>query len=161
MKKTMAIIFFICFSAILYAQSSEVIIDETILEPKDPILSTVIAIGPGLLAHGFGQFYTENFRMGLTFLSIEIISLITIGVGCIERSSPSTFTTIGGNTDEVKHAGSIVIAAGITGFVATWLADIALAGRSAEQYNIEHNLKFKLQEESNNLIPGLMYTYNF
>lgn len=161
MKRIIAIIILICFSTAIFAQSSEVVIDETILEPKDPILATVIALGPGLLAHGFGQFYAENFRMGLLLFSLELVSLLTIGIGYLEYSNPSGFTIIGGNEGEVKHAGAIVMAIGVTGFIATWLADIALAGRSAEQYNIEHNLKFKLQQESNNLIPGLMYTYNF
>ncbi|MCX8093635.1 MAG: hypothetical protein N3E50_05660 [Candidatus Goldbacteria bacterium] len=161
MKKIIAIIVLICFSTTIFAQSAEVVIDETILEPKDPILATVIAIGPGLLAHGFGQFYAENFRLGLLLFSLELVSLLTIGVGYLEYSNPQNFTIIGGNQDEVRRAGAIVIAFGLTGFVATWLADIALAGRSAEQYNIEHNLKFKIQQESNNLIPGLMYSYNF
>jgi ethanolamine transporter EutH len=161
MKRIIAIIILICFSTAIFAQSSEVVIDETILEPKDPILATVIALGPGLLAHGFGQFYAENFRMGLLLFSLELVSLLTIGVGYLEYSNPSGFTIVGGNEGEVKHAGAIVMAIGVTGFIATWLADIALAGRSAEQYNTEHNLKFKLQQESNNLIPGLMYTYNF
>lgn len=161
MKKIIAIIVLICFSTAIFAQSSEVVIDETILEPKDPILATVIAIGPGLLAHGFGQFYAENFRMGLLLFSLELVSLLTIGVGYLEYSNPSNFTIIGGNDDEVKHAGAITLAIGITGFVGTWLADIALAGRSAEQYNIEHNLKFKIQQESNNFVPSLMYTYKF
>ncbi len=161
MKKIIAIIVLICFSTVLFAQSSEVVIDEIILEPKDPILATVIALGPGLLAHGFGQFYAENFRMGLLLFSLELISLLTIGIGYLEYSNPANFTIVGGNEGEVKHAGAIVMAIGVTGFIATWFADIALAGRSAEQYNIEHNLKFKIQQESNNLVPGLMYTYNF
>ncbi len=161
MKKIIAIIVLICFSTVIFAQSSEMIIDETILEPKDPILATVIAIGPGLLAHGFGQFYAENFRLGLLLFSLELVSLLTIGVGYLEYTNPQNFTIVGGNEGEVRHAGAVVIAIGVTGFVATWLADIALAGRSAEQYNTEHNLKFKIQQESDNLIPGLMYSYNF
>ncbi len=149
LKKLICTIVLICFSGVLFAQSgmSDVVIDETILEPKDPILGTVVAIGPGLLAHGWGQFYAENYKMGLALFGLELVSIITIGVGYVEFSNPNNLTDYAA-ANNVKRAGAITLAAGVLLFVATWVADIALAGNAAMQYNKEHNLEFKMQQES-------------
>jgi hypothetical protein len=162
-KKLICTLVLICFTGAIYAASNEVVIDETVLEPKDPILATVIAIGPGLLAHGFGHFMCEDYKMGLTLFSLELISLVAIGIGAAEYAAPAGFTTIGGNTDEVKRSGVINMTLGIGLFVTTWLVDIALAGSAADQYNKEHNLEFKMQQESMGLGSeyALLYNINF
>lgn len=139
--------------------SSDVVIDETILEPKDPILATVIAIGPGLLAHGFGSFYAEDYRMGLTLFGVEIVSLVVIGTGYAIYRSPENFTSIGGTYDTAQRGGYLTLLCGLGLFTASWVADIVLAGRAAEQFNIEHQLEFKLNQEANT--PYLMYSYTF
>jgi hypothetical protein len=153
----------ICFSTALYAANSDIIIDETVLEPKDPILATVIAIGPGLLAHGFGHFMCEDYKMGLTLFSLELISLVAIGVGAAEYAAPAGFTSLNGNLPEVQRAGAISMTVGVSLFVITWLVDITLAGSAAEQYNKEHNLEFKMQQESMGLGSeyALLYKVNF
>lgn len=166
-KKAITFIMLLILSFIIlspvFSQATDVVIDETILEPKDPILATVIAIGPGLLAHGFGHFYAEDYRMGLTLFGTEIISLIIIGVGYLITATPDNFTSIGGNTDTVKRGGLITLFSGVALFTIGWVADIAMAGRAAEQYNIEHNLEFKVQQESyfNNFQPVLVYNFKF
>ncbi len=169
----------VCFSMILcialvsvptlmFAKSyaSDVVIDEVILEPKDPIVATVIAIGPGLLAHGWGQFYSENYRMGLTLLGLELASIVVMGYGAIQNTSPGMFVGGGGDVADQRKMGGNKFAVGVLLFAATWFADIVLAGRSAEAYNTEHNLEFKVQEES--LLNGnsdntfaAVYNYRF
>jgi len=153
------------FAPYLYAQAmgtSNIVIDENVIEPKDPIMATVIAIGPGLLVHGWGQFYSEDYKMGLLLFGTEVVSLVGLGVGYIEYSAPGNLSTIGGNNSTVQRSGSIVmIVSGII-FAATWLSDIALAGGTAEQYNKEHGLEFKMQQESyNNSTMFLNYNYKF
>ncbi len=163
-RKIICVLVLICFTGVLYAQSSsDIVIDETVLEPKDPILGTVIAIGPGLLAHGFGQFYSENYKMGLALFTLELISIITIGIGYVEYATPANFNTIDNNQGDVKRAGMIALIGGVTLFAVTYLADIALAGDAAIQYNKEHNLEFKMQQESmgRGTEYALLYKYNF
>ena len=139
--------------------ASDVVVDETIIEPKDPILCTVIAVGPGLLAHGFGNFYAEDYRMGLVLFGVEVISILTIGTGYIIYKAPGNFTSLGGDYGAAERGGMVTLATGIGLFLVSWLADIATAGRAAEQFNQEHHLEFKLQQES--FAPTLNYTYNF
>ena len=138
---------------------SDVVIDETILEPKDPILAMVVAIGPGILAHGFGNFYAEDYTMGMLLFGLEVVSLVVISVGYVTYTSPDNFTEIGGNTDEASRGGLLTLVSGVALFAATYLVDIVTAGGAAEQYNKEHNLEFKLQQESS--VPALMYSYTF
>jgi len=137
----------------------DVIIDEAILEPKDPILGTVLAIGPGLLVHGWGHFYAEDYRMGLSLFAIEIASLAAIGWGAYQYYNADQWTSVGGNVDEVERGAQITMATGFLFFVLTYIADVALAGRAAEQYNKEHNLQFRVNQEA--YIPSLMYSYTF
>src|SRR5208283_6077619 len=127
------------FTPYLYAQgTTNVVIDETVIEPKDPIMGTVIAMGPGLLVHGWGQFYSEDYKMGLLLFGTEFASLVTLRIGYIEYSSPANLTTLGGNNSTVQRAGeTVMVVAGLL-FVASWLSDIALAGSAAKQYNLEH-----------------------
>jgi hypothetical protein len=160
-KKIIFIILLISFAAVLYAESSDIVIDETVLEPKDPILGTVIAIGPGLLAHGFGHFWAEDYKTGLALFSLELVSLVIVGVGYVQYSSPQNFTTIGGNQDTVKRGGMLALIAGVSLFTLDWLVDITLAGQAAAQYNREHNLEFKMQQESMSSGTEYALLYNF
>ena len=130
------------------SEASDAVIDEVVLEPKDPILATVIALGPGLLAHGWAQFYSENYKMGLTLLGIEIASVAVMGVGYLQNTSPGMFVGGGGDVADQRKQGANKFTVGAIFFVATWFADLVLAGRSAETYNREHNLEFKVQQES-------------
>ncbi|PKL92649.1 MAG: hypothetical protein CVV21_02510 [Candidatus Goldiibacteriota bacterium HGW-Goldbacteria-1] len=139
--------------------ANDYVIDEVVIEPKDPILATVVAFGPGLLVHGWGQFYSENYKMGLLFTGIEILSIGAMTFGYIQNTNPEMLRIYGGNLDEVRRGGALVFAFGIAMFLGTWLADIVLAGPAAEQYNKEHNLEFRLQQES--YAPSLMYSYKF
>ena len=160
-KRIISLIVLIAFAGALIAQSSDIVIDEAILEPKDPLLGTIVAIGPGLLAHGFGHFYAEDYRMGLMLLGGEVISLFFMGVGWYQMSNANDLTDIGGNPDEVYRGGMLSMIGGLIGFAVTYLADVVMAGRAAEQYNIEHNLEFKIQQESGIYTPGIMLSYTF
>jgi hypothetical protein len=150
----------------LAESSSDVVIDETVLEPKDPILSTVIAIGPGLLVHGFGHLYCEDYKMGLLFTGLELLSIGAMCFGYVQNTTPELLHVYGGDIDEGRRAGALTFGTGFLLFVGTWLADILLAGKAAGQYNKEHNLEFKLQQES--LLKGgadstyaALYKFNF
>ncbi len=145
-------------ASVIFA-ANEYVIDEVVIEPKDPILATVVALGPGFLVHGWGQFYSENYKMGLMFTGLEILSIGAMTFGVIQNTNPEMLRIYGGNQDEVRRGGALVFGFGIAVFIGTWLADIALAGPAAEQYNKEHNLEFRLQQES--YAPSLMYTYNY
>ncbi|HRU39348.1 MAG TPA: hypothetical protein P5511_05680 [Candidatus Goldiibacteriota bacterium] len=165
-KRILAVFLIICMvsvPALMAAPAREVIIDEAVLEPKDPILSTVVALGPGLLVHGFGHYFTENYKMGLFLTGMEVISVGAMILGYIQNTTPDMFTIYGGNTDEARRAGAVTFGVGFTIFMASWLADVFLAGKSAEQYNKEHNLEFRMYQES--MLGGteyaLLYNYNF
>jgi hypothetical protein len=164
MKKCLIALFLIVCMALLYvpalfADSSDVVIDETVIEPKDPILATVLAVGPGIFIHGWGQFYSENYRMGFAEFGSEAISLTLIGAGIYQYSIASKLTTIGGNQDTVQRGAQVAVVSGVGLFIVGYLVDIVLAGKAAEQYNTEHHLEFKVDQES--YAPSLMYTYNF
>lgn len=153
-------ILFVSAPTLMFARAvaSDVVIDEAILEPKDPILATVIAIGPGLLGHGWGNLYCENYRMGLSLLGLEVISLGVMGYGIVQNTSPGMFVGGGGNIGDQRSQGANKFAVGLILFLATWAADIVLAGRAADTYNLEHNLEFKGQQESM-LNGGTNYTF--
>lgn len=160
-KRIISLIILLSFSTAIFAQSYEMI-DDVVLEPKDPIIATVAAIGPGLLAHGFGHFYAEDYKMGLMLFGLELLSLIPITVGWLEMSNPSGFDAIAGNEDEVRRAGAITMSVGVLLFAATWFVDIMKAGEAAEQYNKENNLEFRMQNEAGLVpVPSLMLTYKF
>jgi hypothetical protein len=165
MKKRVITLFLIfCIAiisvpTILFADSSDVVIDETVLEPKDPILATVLALGPGILGHGWGHFYSEDYRMGFLLFGTEIISIGAMTMGIFQNTSPDAFTTYGGNMDESRRAGALTFGVGFALFIGSYLVDVLTAGRSCEQFNTEHGLEFKMQQES--YIPSLMYTYKF
>jgi hypothetical protein len=124
---------------------SDEVIDETILEPKDPILATVLAVGPGLLIHGWGHFYTEDYKMGLMLTGTELLSIGAMWFGAWENTSPDAFAIYGSGG---RQGGALTFAFGFLLFMGSWFADIYQAGNSAHQYNVEHNLEFKVQEES-------------
>ncbi len=160
-KKT--IIFITIFSILivpvqLMAQP-EYVIDEVVLEPKDPILGTVLALGPGFFVHGWGHFYAEDYKMGLTLAGTEILSIGLMAFGYIQNTDPYLFRIYGGNLDENRRAGALTFGFGFVMFMASYLADVMLAGKAAQQYNKEHGLQFRILEES--YAPGLMMTYNF
>lgn len=146
--------------AMAYA-APEVVIDETILEPKDPILATVIAIGPGLFVHGFGHYFCEDYKMGLLLTGVELMSIGVMTFGIIQNTNPEMFLVYGASEDKNRATGAVVFGIGLMGFLGTWLADIIMAGDAAKQYNIEHGLEFRMQQESMGLGAQYALTYNF
>jgi hypothetical protein len=124
------------------------VIDEVILEPKDPMVATIVAVGPGLLIHGWGQFYSENYNFGLSLLGLELLSVGAMTIGVVENTSPDMITIYGGDTQLARRAGAVCFGIGLVFFAATYFADVFTAGRTADQYNKEHNLEFKVQQES-------------
>lgn len=133
----------------LAADGSTSVIDEVVLDPKDPVMGTILAIGPGLLVHGWGNIYAEDFTMGMTLLGVEVLSIGAMTLGYIINTDPDLTEVYGGDSDDDRrHAGAITFAFGFVFFLASWMADIVQAGKKAEQYNKEHNLEFRMQQES-------------
>ena len=173
LRRQVCIFLIICLAlvsapTIMFAKSvaTDVVIDEVILEPKDPILATVIALGPGILAHGWGELYSENYKLGLSLLGLEVISVGLMGYGAVQNTSPDMFVGGGGDITDQRKQGANKFAIGVVLFAATWLADVCLAGSSAANYNREHNLEFKTNDES--LLNGnkdttyaMVYNYRF
>jgi hypothetical protein len=149
------IIVFIMMSLIVllpvmvYAESSrddsDVVIDEAVLEAKDPILATVIAVGPGFLVHGWGNYYSSNYKTGLSLTGLELLSIGAMVFGAVENTQPDMMKIYGSG---VQRGGAVTFGFGFCLFIGTWIADIFLAGNAADQYNLEHNLEFKNQEET-------------
>ncbi|MCE5301237.1 MAG: hypothetical protein LLG37_10265 [Spirochaetia bacterium] len=134
---------------VLASEQNTGIIDEVVLEPKDPVMATVLAFGPGLAVHGWGNLYAEDFNMGLTLLGVEILSIGAMTLGYIINTDPDLTEIYGGNNDDDRRrGGAITFAFGFVFFLASWMADIVQAGKKAEQYNKEHNLEFRMQQES-------------
>jgi hypothetical protein len=149
----------VCFAA----SSSEVVIDEVVIEPKDPILATVVAIGPGLLVHGFGHYFTEDYKMGMMLTGMELLSIGMMTFGAVENTNVDMFRLFSGSRTASQTSGAWIFAAGFFTFFGTWLADIFTAGDSAKQYNREHNLEFKLEQEAMGADTqfAMIYKFNF
>ena len=133
------------------------------LEPKDPIVATVVAIGPGLLVHGFGHYFTEDYKMGMWLTGLELLSIGMMTFGALENTNADMFLLFSGSRSASQTSGAWIFAAGFFTFVGTWLADIFTAGDSARQYNLEHNLEFKMQQEAlgQDTQLALIYKFNF
>ncbi|HET9869060.1 MAG TPA: hypothetical protein VFR02_01000, partial [bacterium] len=109
---------------------------------KDPTKAFLLAFFPGFLIHGYGHFYAEDNLMGATLLTGEVLSLASIGTGLIIKSDTSTFSGgILGSPANADQAGSDMIIGGCILFAVTWVADMAHAPTSAEDYNHEFNLE--------------------
>lgn len=160
-KRIISVIILLSFTTAIFSQGYE-IIDDVVLEPKDPIIATVAAIGPGLLVHGFGHFYAEDYQTGIMLFGLELLSFIPITIGWLQISNPASFGAIAGNEDEVRRGGAIAMSAGLLLFIGTWFADIMQAGNAAIQYNKRNNLEFRMQTEAGLYpVPTLALSYNF
>jgi hypothetical protein len=138
-------------------QSSSISEDEA--QGKDPILATVFSILPGVLLHGMGNYYAENFEWGNRMLVMELFGA-GIGIwGYAMRNNPDGWQRYFGGNDNTIQAGYWVEAAGMGFIVLSWVGDVATASDSAVQYNRDHQLNFQFETMLDR--PGVRLTCKF
>ncbi len=125
-------------------------------DEKEPGIAFLIAAGPGLLAHGAGNFYAENYSTAFTLAGVEALGAV------LYLANPGTKT---GNTtqDFMRYAG-------IALFGISYLADVASAPGYTAVYNAvytnrseriakENKIGFAPMLDMENV--GISLTYNF
>lgn len=112
-------------------------------EGKDPLLATVFAVLPGIVFHGFGNFYAGDYDIGTRCLVAEVIGvgIAFWGYNIIHESS-NWGPYFGNNTDQ---AGYWIKAGGVTLIAASWIYDLATAAESAQSFNKDHQIQFQLE----------------
>lgn len=109
---------------------------------KDPLTATVLAIVPGVLFHGFGNYYAEDYEFGTRMLVSEVLGLTLALWGHNIIHQPENWGPYFGG--EVPQAGYWIKAGGMVLFVLSWVGDLATAAEAAESYNKEHSYQFQL-----------------
>lgn len=134
-------------------------ITEEEVKGKDPILATGLAVLPGLLIHGFGNYYAEDYGFGNRMLVMEIsgLGLSLWGYGLVHN--PEAWQKFFGGADNTEMVGYWVKAGGVGFLVLSWLGDLATASDAAIQYNHEHQINFQLDTFRDG--PRMMMSYRF
>ena len=114
---------------------------------KDPLLATVFSILPGVVVHGFGNYYAENYDFGTRMFITELVGIGLWAAGTNIVQQPENWEPFFGGSHEhsIQQAGHWVTAGGITLFVLSFLGDLATAHKAAESYNKDHQLHFQLE----------------
>jgi hypothetical protein len=112
-------------------------------EGKDPLLATVFSILPGVVFHGFGNFYAGDYDFGTRLLVAELLGtgISMWGYNVIHESA--NWTPYFG--DNSQQAGYWIKAIGVALICASWVGDIATAGEAAQSYNKDHQIQFQLE----------------
>jgi hypothetical protein len=137
------------------AQSQNIGEDEA--TAKDPLLATVLSVAPGLVIHGFGNFYAGNVEDGTKMLSMEILGagLALWGHNVIHQ--PQNWGQyFGGDTDQ---AGYWIKATGVGLIAISWVWDVASASESASSYNKEHSVNFRMETRYDGLELALYHRF--
>lgn len=115
---------------------------ETQAEPKDPNRATLYAVMPGIILHGWGNFYAGEPQYGTKLLVMEIlgISLSLWGHNIIHQ--PNNWTPYFGGMSQ--QAGYWIKAGGVGLVGLSWIADVATAAEAAENWNKDHQLEFRM-----------------
>lgn len=123
------------------AKSQTIGADEA--EGKDPMLATVFAILPGVVFHGFGNFYAGDYEFGTRLLVSELLGagIALWGHNVIHNSSD--WTPYFG--DSSQQAGYWIKAIGVTLICASWIGDVSTASEAAQSYNKDHQIQFQLE----------------
>ena len=109
---------------------------------KDPNKAFLLAFFPGLLIHGYGHFYADDYITGDVLLGGEVISVLSVGLGALIKSDTTTFSGgLLGDSTNAGNIGSNLIWGGIIAFGCFWIIDMAHAPTAAQDFNNEHGLK--------------------
>jgi len=123
------------------AQSQNIGQDET--EAKDPLLATVFSVLPGVVFHGFGNFYAGDYDDGTRMLTMEILGGgLAIWAHNIIHNPENWGAYFGGDTDS---AGYWIKAGGLGMVAISWVWDVATAGQAAQSFNKDHEVNFQLE----------------
>ena len=124
-----------------YTGAQSAIGDEEV-EGKDPLTATLLAVVPGVLIHGFGNYYAGDYEFGTRMLVAQVLgtSLALLGYNIIHQ--PENWGPYFGG--EVPQAGYWIKAGGMVLLVLSWVGDLATASDAAESYNKEHSYQFQL-----------------
>ena len=85
---------------------------------RDVMIGYLMAIGPGFIVHGAGNFYAGNSKRGAVMCIAGVVG--TLGIFLYEISKG-----LSENHGELSTRGKIVLAGSITLFFGSWLWDIA------------------------------------
>jgi TolB-like protein/TM2 domain-containing membrane protein YozV len=99
---------------------------------KDRTIATFLALFPGMLLHGIGNFYAGDTQTGLWLLGLEGLSIAMMGLGSLTFPSAPD-----------PAIGALVI--GELVFIATWVYDIILTQSALERYNENLSKRYEVR----------------
>ena len=117
-------------------------IGEDQVVPKDQYMAVLFSVIPGLLFHGSGNFYAENYSFGTEMLVMEIIGggISIWGYNIIHQ--PQNWGQYFGN--DTPQAGYWIKAAGVSLLAVSWVGDIATAAGAADDWNKDHQIDIQM-----------------
>jgi len=126
------------------ARASNRAIGDEEIEPKDPVLATTFAVLPGIVFHGFGNYYAGDYEWGNKMLVMEIIGggIALWGHSLIHEAS--NWDPYFGGEDNARQAGYWVKAGGVAMIFASWVGDVATASEAADSWNKDHQMQFQM-----------------
>ena len=124
-------------------------IGEEEAEGKDPILATVFAVLPGVIFHGFGNYYAGDYENGTRILTMEIFGACLAVWGHNVIHYPENWGAYFGN--ETPQAGYWIKAGGVGLLAASWVWDVSSAGEAAQSFNKDHQIQFQLESRYDGL----------
>jgi hypothetical protein len=129
------------------AQSQNIGEDE--VESKDPLLATVFSIMPGIVFHGFGNFYAGDYDNGTRMLTMEILGggLAIWGHNVIHNQG--NWSVYFG--DQTPSAGYWIKAAGVGMMAISFIWDVSTAGEAAQSWNRDHQINFQMESREDGL----------
>jgi hypothetical protein len=110
--------------------------------PKDQYMATIFSVIPGILFHGSGNFYAEDYQFGTEMLVMEIIGAGISIWGYNVIHSPQNWGQYFGN--DTPQAGYWIKAAGVGLLAVSWVGDIATAAGAADDWNKDHQIDIQM-----------------
>jgi hypothetical protein len=127
---------------------------------KDPNKAFLLAFFPGLLIHGYGHFYANDYITGDVLLGGEVLSVLSVGLGALIKSDTTTFSGgLLGDSNNADNIGTNLIWGGIIAFGGLWIIDMAHAPTAAQDFNNEHGLKPVVYLENDHPILAMAYKF--
>ena len=120
------------------------IADEDI-KGKDPMLATVFSVLPGVIIHGFGNYYAGDYAFGTRMLVLELVGAGVWAWGNHMLHKPWVWDEYFADESRAKKAGYWISAIGVTAVIISWLGDVATAHKAADTYNRDHQIQFHLE----------------
>lgn len=122
-------------------QGGESIGDED-TQAKSPYMATMFSVLPGVIFHGMGNFYAEDYDFGTEMLVMEILGAGVSVWGYNVIHEPSHWNAYFGH--DSQQAGYWIKAVGVGMLSISWVGDVATAPGAAEQWNKDHQLELQM-----------------